>query len=106
MLPAGVRRLAIVLLAVDFALGIALPFALQSLPMEDVAAFPVHWPDRMPLGLGWSDYSNSLAKEMWQVTYLGDLVAGARVLVAVFVFVVAAAALAGLWRRAGASRSR
>jgi hypothetical protein len=106
VLPLGVRKTAVVLLAADFAFGIALQFALESLHMENVGAFPVHWPDRMPLGLSWTAYANALAKEMWQVTYLGDLVAGARVLVAGFVFVVAAAALAGLWRRAGASRSR
>jgi hypothetical protein len=100
VLSNGARRLAVVFLAVDFALGIALPFALQSMPMEGVSAFPVHWPDRMPLGLSWTAYANALAKEEWHVTYLGDLVAGARIPVAGLVLAVAAVALVGLWRRA------
>jgi hypothetical protein len=97
-LPAGIRRLAVVLFAIDFALGIALQFALESRPMDHVSAFVVHWPDHMPLGLSWTAYANALAKEQWDVTYLGDLVAPLRGAAALAAVAVAGAALARLWR--------
>jgi hypothetical protein len=100
-LPVGVRRLAVILLAVDFLLGIALQFALESRPMEQVSAFAVHWPDHMPLGLSWAAYANALAKERWDVTYLGDLVAPLRGAAALAAVAIAGAALARLWRQAG-----
>lgn len=99
-LPAGVRRLAVVLFAIDFTFGIALQFALESLPMDHVSAFAVHWPDHMPLGLSWTAYANALAKEQWDVTYLGDLVAPVRGAAALAAVAVAGAALARLWRQA------
>jgi hypothetical protein len=107
-LPAWARRLAVVLFAIDFALGIALQFALESLPMDHVSAFAVHWPDHMPLGLSWTAYANALAKEQWDVTYLGDLVAPLRGAAALVALAVAGAALARLWRQAapGVGRNR
>lgn len=99
-LPVGVRRFAVVLFAIDFVFGTALQFALESLPMDHVSTFAVHWPDRMPLGLSAAAYTNALAKEQWDVTYLGDLVAPLRGVAALAAVAVAGAALARLWRQA------
>jgi hypothetical protein len=98
--PAGIRCLAVVLLAIDFTLGIALQFALESRPMGHVTAFVVHWPDHMPLGLSWTAYANALAKEQLNLTSLGDLVAPLVGVAALAALAVAGAALARLWRAA------
>ena len=108
VLPPRVRRGAVILFAIDLACGIALQFAVESVPMDRVSAFSVHWPDRMPLGLSWTTYANALAKEQSGVTYLGDLVAPVRGLAALGAAALAAAALARLWRHSapGVDRDR
>ena len=106
LLPAGVRRAACVLGAIDFALGIALTFWIQAIPLGDVRAFPVDWPARTPGGLSWAAYSNALAKETYGTVYLGDLLAGGRSVIAGGVLLLAGWALFRLSRTPSRSPGR
>ncbi len=106
LLPAGVRLAAALLGAIDFALGIALTFWLQAIPLGDVSAFPVDWPTRTPGGLSWAAYSNALAKETYGTVYLGDLLSGARLAVAAGVLALAGWAVVRLARRPSRSPGR